>query len=303
VSQPSEIAVQNTILASTCPYINDGSVINIVTGGISPYTQNWNGFNPQSLNEGNHNFTVVDANGCVDSNLVYVGAISNIAVTKFISNISCYGFCDGDISLIIDNGVPPYQVNWMGVQADSLCEGVFSYEIIDALSCLYSDTIQVFQPDSIQLSVIQQANMLIANINGGTSPYSFNWWNATGLVGNSQGINISQTGNYYCVVYDANACNSDTIKFNVLETNLIEKGLSKVVVYPNPVENKIIVELPYSTDKITLSLTDILGRELIFHQYEDIKLISLDISSLSVASYYLFLEYRNKIFRKKIIKQ
>jgi len=303
VSQPSAIAVQNTISPSTCPYINDGSVINIVTGGVSPYTQNWNGFNPQSLNEGNYSFTVVDANGCVDSNLVYVGAISNIAVTEFISNVSCYGFCDGDISLIIDNGVPPYQVDWMGVQPDSLCEGVFSYEIVDAISCLYTDTIQVFQPNSIQLSVIQQANMLIANINGGTSPYSFNWWNATGLVGNSQGINISQTGNYYCVVYDANACNSDTIKFNVLETNLIEKGLSKVVVYPNPVENKIIVELPYSTDKITLSLTDILGRELIYHQYEDIKLISLDISSLSAASYYLLLEDKNKIFRKKIVKQ
>ena len=303
VSQPPEIAVQNTISSATCPYANDGSVINIVSGGTSPYTQNWNGLNPQSLNEGNHSFTVVDANGCVDSNLVYVGAISNIAVTEFISNVSCYGFCDGDVSLIIDNGVPPYQVNWMGVQPDSLCEGEIFYEIVDALSCLYSDTIQVFQPDSIQLSVIQQANMLIANINGGTSPYSYNWWNITGLVGNSQGINISQTGNYYCVVYDANACNSDTIKFNVLETNLIEKALSKVMVYPNPAENKIIVELPYSADKIILSLTDILGRELIYHQYEDIKIVSLDISSLSAASYYLFVEYKNKIFRKKIIKQ
>ena len=199
--------------------------------------------------------------------------------------------------------MPPYQVNWMAVQADSLCEGVFFYEIVDALSCLYTDSIQVFQPNPIQLSIIQQGNMLIANVNGGVSPYSFNWWNNTGLVGNSQGINISQAGNYYCVVYDANVCNSDTIKFNVLETNLIEDGLSKVIIYPNPVENKIIVELPYFTDNIILSLSDVLGRELIHHQYEDVKFFSLDISSLSAASYYLFLKEKNKIFRKKIIKQ
>ena len=207
VSQPSQIAVQNTISSATCPYTNDGSVINIISGGTSPYTQNWNGISPQSLNKGNHIFTVVDANGCLDSNLVYVGSISDISVTEFVSNVSCYGFCDGDVSLIIENGVPPYQLNWMGVQPDSLCEGIFSFEIVDSLSCLYNDAIQVFEPNSIQLSIIQQGNMLIANINGGVSPYSFNWWNNLGLLSNSQGINISQNGNYYCVVYDANSCN------------------------------------------------------------------------------------------------
>ena len=93
------------------------------------------------------------------------------------------------------------------------------------------------------------------------------------------------------------------IKFNVLGTDLIDEGLSEIMVYPNPVENNIIVKLPYFTDKITLTLTDVLGKELIHHKYEDIKLISLDISYLSKASYFLSVKEKNKIFRKKLVKQ
>ena len=43
IAQPPAIAVQNTIMPSTCPQTNDGSIVNIVSGGVSPYTQNWNG--------------------------------------------------------------------------------------------------------------------------------------------------------------------------------------------------------------------------------------------------------------------
>lgn len=304
IAQPPAIAVQNTILPSTCPQTNDGSVINIVSGGVAPYTQNWNGVNPLALSAGNYSFTIIDANACVDSNQVLVSSLSNIGVIELVNDASCNGFCDGDVSLFIANGVPPYQVLWQNaVQADSLCDGIYTYQITDNLSCVFTDTVEVNQAAPIVLTISQQPSILTANTTGGTPPYSFSWWTSNGAVGNSQGINISQSGNYYCVVYDANNCNSDTVKFNVLETDLIEQGMSVMMVYPNPVEDKVMIDLLEVTDKVIVSLIDVLGRELLYKQYKNIDHISLDISSFSAANYYIIIEGKNKIFRKKIVKQ
>jgi len=304
IAQPPAIAVQNTILPSTCPQTNDGSVVNVVSGGMAPYTQNWNGVNPLALSAGNYSFTIIDANACIDSNQVLVNSVSDIGVIELVSDASCNGFCDGDVSLFIANGVPPYQVLWQnGVQADSLCDGIYTYQITDNLSCVFTDTVEVNQAPPIVLTISQQPSILTANTTGGTPPYSFSWWTSNGVVGNSQGINISQSGNYYCVVYDVNNCNSDTLRFNVLETDLIETCLAQILVYPNPVEDKVMIDLLEITGKVIISLTDVLGRNLIYKQYENIDHISLDISSFSAANYYIIIEGKNKIFRKKIVKQ
>jgi len=304
IAQPPAIAVQNTILPSTCPQTNDGSVINIVSGGVAPYTQNWNGMNPLALSAGNYSFTIIDANACIDSNQVLVSSVSNIEVVELINDASCDGFCDGDVSFFIANGIPPYQVLWQnGVQADSLCDGIYTYQITDNLSCVFTDTVEVVQASPIVLTISQQSNILTANTTGGTQPYSFSWWTSNGIVGNSQGINISQSGNYYCVVYDANNCNSDTVIFNVDETGINGFTLKEISIYPNPSSAYFNIDFPYQLEAVAIEIKDVLGRVLIKQQFINTSFVELNTVSLAAASYYLMIITADFTIQKKIIIQ
>ncbi len=302
ISQPPAIAVQNTISPSTCPQTNDGSVINIVSGGVAPYTQNWNGVNPLALSAGNYSFTIIDANACIDSNQVLVSSLSNIGVAELVNDASCYGFCDGDVSLFIANGVPPYQVLWQNaVQADSLCDDIYTYQITDNLSCVFTDTVEVNQAAPIVLTISQQSSILNANTTGGTPPYSFSWWTSNGVVGNSQGINISQSGNYYCVVYDANNCNSDTASFYVNETEVNDFTINEFIIYPNPSASYFNIEIPNQLHQVAVEVKDVLGRVVIKQQFENASHLKINTLSLASASYYVLIKTAGFTIQKKVI--
>ena len=304
IAQPPVIAVQNTILPSTCPQATDGSVVNIVGGGVAPYTQNWNGVNPLALSVGNYSFTIIDANACIDSNQVLVSSVSDIEVIELVNNASCYGFCDGDVSLFIANGIPPYQVLWQnGVQADSLCEGIYTYQITDNLSCEFTDTVEIAQAAPIALTISQQSNILAANTTGGTQPYFFSWWTSNGLVWNSQGINISQSGNYYCVVYDANNCNSDTVTYFVTETGANDFAITELSIYPNPSSDYFNIDFPYQLEAVAVEIKDVLGRVLVKKQFKNTSQLELNITSLAAASYYVLIKTADFSMQKKIIIQ
>ena len=302
IAQPSAIVVQNTILSSTCPSTSDGSVINIVNGGVPPYTQDWNGINPLAVSAGIYNFTIIDANNCIDSNEVFVNSVSNIEVTELVNDASCNGFCNGDVSLLISNGASPYQVLWQnGVQADSLCEGVYTYQITDNLSCLFSDTVEVNQASPIVLVINQQSNVLEANTSGGTQPYSYIWWTDNTVLANAQAINISQSGLYYCVVYDANNCNSDTISFYVNETDLDDINKDGINIYPNPAVDYLNIDFSYKSQSGIVELKDLLGRTLIKTQFQAVKQVVLNVDFLSASSYYVVIRTDYFSIQKKII--
>ena len=217
-----------------------------------------------------------------------VSSVSDIEVIELVNNASCDGFCDGDVNLFISNGAPPYQVLWQnGAQADSLCEGVYTYQITDNLSCVFSDTVAVSQASPIVLVISQQPNILTANTSGGTQPYSYSWWTTNAVLGNSQGINILQSGNYYCVVYDANNCNSDTVSFYVNETGLDDLNNNEINIYPNPSTDYLNIDFPYQFQTVIVELKDILGRTLITKQFKNIKQVQLNTTSLASSSYYI----------------
>ena len=304
IAQPLDLVVQNTILSSTCPTASDGSIINTVSGGVSPYTQDWNGINPLALSAGIYNFIIIDANNCIDSNQVSVSSASDIEVVELVNNASCNGFCDGDVSLLISNGASPYQVLWQnGVQADSLCDGVYTYQITDNLSCIFSDTVRVTQASPIVLTISQQSNILEANTSGGTHPYSYVWWSENTMLANAQAINISQSGIYYCVVYDANNCNSDTISLYVNQTGLDGLNINEINIYPNPVVDYLNIDFPYKSQTGIVELKDILGRTLIKIQFKDINKVRLNMASLSSASYYLLIRTDYFSIQRKIVIQ
>ena len=301
IQEPNSIITTNTITASTCPDSYDGSIIININGGTPPYQQNWFGNNPLNLQSGTYIYLVVDSNNCVDTNQITVPSTSDISVVSTVNNVSCYDFCDGSIDLAIANGVAPYSINWYGMQSDSLCEGTYSFEIIDNLGCVWHDSVSIFMPQPLTLNISQNGIMLQANVNGGTPLYNYFWWNSSGVLGNTQAINFTAAGYYYCVVSDINNCSSDTVSIYINETSISNSINENISLFPNPFSDYLNIKIPYTYNNLNLILFNVLGETVFSKHYNRSRDLQLDRKGLSAGSYYILLDIDGFLFRKKLI--
>ncbi|MEE2931541.1 MAG: M12 family metallo-peptidase [Bacteroidota bacterium] len=301
ITEPNPIIVSPNISASTCPESLDGQVHITIIGGIPPYQQNWGLFNPQFISSGLYHFTVVDSNGCIDSNQVFVPSLSNIYTNILVNNVSCFGFCDGGVNLSIMNGTPPYSIDWFGLQPDSLCAGEYFYEITDNLGCIFLDTVTIQTPQPLSLSLTLNGVLLESNVVGGTIPYSYYWWDSNGNTTNTQAMVAMQTGSYYCVVVDINNCHSDTVIFQLNSTDILDITQNNINIFPNPFVDYVTIKLPMIHNNITLSLYDVLGQMVLYETYTFVDEMQLFRDNLVSGSYYLALEINNSRIWKKII--
>ena len=307
VSEPNPIDVLCQIIDPSCGNTNDGSVQLTISGGIPNYYVNWGNINPNALSIGTYNYVVNDANNCSDSNSVSLVAESNIQVVSSVNNISCNSFCDGSIDLQINGGVTPYNIDWFGYNANTLCEGLFYYEILDNIGCTYTDSFNISMPDSVSLIITQNAMQLIANASGGTPPYSYQWYDDNSSLNSGPITNITTNGNYYCIAIDSNNCQSDTINYFYSETFINEGDISSVDIFPNPTLNSVSIQfLCNENQSISIYLTDLLGRKILIDsrfnfigKYKN----KINLSSYSNGMYLINIQTNNQNLVKKIIKK
>ena len=307
VSEPNPIDVLCQIIDPSCGNTNDGSVQLTINGGTPNYNIDWGNINPNALSIGTYNYVVNDANNCSDSNSVSLVAESNIQVVSSVNNISCNSFCDGSIDLQINGGVTPYNIDWFGYNANTLCEGLFYYEILDNIGCTYTDSFNIYMPDSVSLIITQNAMQLIANASGGTPPYSYQWYDDNSSLNSGQITNITTNGNYYCIAIDSNNCQSDTINYFYSETFINEGNISSVDIFPNPTLNSVSIQfLCNENQSISIYLTDLLGRKILIDsrfnfigKYKN----KINLSSYSNGMYLINIQTNNQNLVKKIIKK
>jgi hypothetical protein len=301
ITEPLPISVIPTITNSTCPNINDGSVQINISGGTPPYLEDWQSVNPTQIASGVYTYFITDSNQCIDTQQVIIGSASNISVQEIKNDISCFGFCDGNVNLYISGGLPPYLTDWFSFSPDSLCEGLYNYQITDSLQCTYTDTVSIFEPSSINLSITQQMNQLSANVTGGNPPYSYQWWNSSGQLGTFSSEFVFGTGNYYCVVFDNNQCHSDTVSYFVTEVDITETSYGFINIFPNPFSDNI--NILFSDDKKRdVFLIDALGRIVYENSFSE-KRISLDTENLASAIYLLKVKTSKQVFYRRIVKR
>ena len=307
VNEPNPIDVLNQVVDPSCGNTNDGSVSLQISGGNSPYSVDWGGSNPNSLGIGSYVFVVTDDNNCVDSNTVTLTSVSNIQVVSEITQISCNSFCDGSIDLTITGGVSPYTVDWFGVNPAFLCEGSVSYEIVDAVGCYYAENFQIISPDSVELSISQLGMQLEGNASGGMAPYSYEWFNDFGSLVNSQTVNITSNGSYYCIAIDVNHCQSDTVEYYYSATSIEDLGVTNFNSYPNPTDNILNIEFESVVENdFSLYFIDVLGQKIMIDRIEKFKgnyTYKLDLQRFAQGIYILELRSGSEIYNKKVIKK
>lgn len=206
ITQPDSIYTTPTLINVSCNGLSDGTAILNILGGTSPYLENWGASDSTALNSGHHTFTITDANGCIANDSILITEPLALTASENISNVSCNGGNDGNVTLIISGGTSPYLENWNGYDSTALAIGSYTYTVTDANACTYTNTISITEPNA--LTAIATTTDVLCNgdstgtatltINGGTPNYSETWNGASpfNLLANM----------YTFTVTDANGC-------------------------------------------------------------------------------------------------
>ncbi len=195
VTQP--VTVVSAILDSTevtCYGGSDGRAVVGGTGGTEPYSFWWDDALNQTsdtavgLESGIYKAAVTDLNGCSDTVQVSINTPIDWAHVKDSTRVTCYSYCDAQITITPVGGVGPYNHKWNTGSTSptiiNLCEGVYTDTITDSRGCM--DTVSTFitQPDSLEVTPVIIKNvscygdnsaMAYATASGGTGPYNFEW--------------------------------------------------------------------------------------------------------------------------------
>ncbi|MEO8151221.1 MAG: gliding motility-associated C-terminal domain-containing protein [Bacteroidia bacterium] len=220
ITQPALLSSSLTQTNISCAGLCNGEINLTVTGGTAAYTYSWTGgTTTQNLSGkciGTYTVTVTDAKGCTTTQSATLTNVSNIAASIAATNVSCYAGSTGSAILTVAGGVTPYSYLWsngaIAKDLNGIASGTYTVTVTDGNSCTKVTSVVITQPPSALTSNITSSSNISCyggangaidlTVNGGTSPYTYNWSN-----GNSnQDLSNLSSGVYTVTVTDAKGC-------------------------------------------------------------------------------------------------
>ena len=269
--QPSDVRVRpdnpaDAVSNATCSGAPDGSITIQADGGTGPYDFDWQDATlgvdldvttstRTMLLPGEYAVIATDSRGCADTANFVVDALKRLDIVSEVDSVSCFGDADGTIAVNgTATGAPP--VGSYFVQLVNLTTGTVGMEMEvtdntlpfefngldvgryvvvlrdeDPAGCETRDTFEIFQPDLLEIGMLQITNetcvvgmdgTLTVPVTGGTQPYAYRVVNDsldtpldTMLMNGSNVLTgLSADTNYFVIVTDANLC-TDTVDFRI----------------------------------------------------------------------------------------
>jgi len=184
----------NTLVVIQPDMGNLGSATITSNGGVQPYTYQWSNGNTtnsdDNLSAGLYSITITDENGCQE--ILEFEITTNFFVNTSFTDVSCFGSCDGAISLSVDGPDITYSVVWddvnlEGFMPDTVCAGTYSYLVTDEDGLTFGGTVIVSQPDEIIITAtyrkficdISEMTNIALVVSGGAPPYTYSWSNGS----------------------------------------------------------------------------------------------------------------------------
>jgi len=189
------------------------------------------GFQVEDLFAGTYRIILIDISSGNDLDTSDVFIINQPQVIQLFSNlatdITCFGFDDGTIDLIIGGGIPPYTYTWSnGLPNDSFVSGLsigtYTCTVTDSEGCTFSAnpiTQSIIEPAALAATSVVTNVDCFGNATGaiditvtdGTAGYTYSWVASNG---GSLGANLANAedltglipGDYTCNLTDANGC-------------------------------------------------------------------------------------------------
>ncbi len=240
INQPDTISVFATTSSITCRGGSNGCAYSFPSGGTPfnnyPYYYfSWvdststvvsTSASDCTFTAGNYSVTVTDANGCSATALVNVGQPSPLTLIPSSSNVSCFGEANGCASVNVSGGTqlhnyPYYNYSWTDSSSAiisttstdcGLIAGGYTVTVTDSCGTSATASVIITQPAFLSVSATILSNIgchgesngsLIANVSGGTTPYSYSWSPTSAT---TTTISSLPAGTYSVSVTDFNGC-------------------------------------------------------------------------------------------------
>jgi len=242
IMQPEPLVAVASGVAPKCNGASNGSASVNVTGGVAPYSYNWNGTPTgdgnnaiSGLSAGTYTVTVTDANNCTTTATV---TLSNPSVlTVSINNVvpvSCFGGNNGSATVVPVGGTAPYTYDWSNdgsenpdndaATATDLTAGTYTVTVTDVNGCQTSTSVVISQPSTAVNATITNTTNATCSLasgsatvlaTGGTigSGYTYDWSNDgfENPDNDAASINNVAAGAYIVVVTDGNGCTATAV--------------------------------------------------------------------------------------------
>ena len=315
ITEPALLVANASSTNETASNVNDGTAWATPTGGTPPFSYQWSNGSTDSLvtnlSPGSYNVIVTDINNCADTAIVIVesGPCTGTAITASVEP-SCFLFCDGSASIVMQGGTGPYSYQWntgdTTSQITGLCAGFYDVTITDeGQECITSVLIFVDEPNPLLTAVEEVVHVTDTTISaisifvgGGTIPYSYSWTGPGGFTSTDEDLSDIPPGYYSVLITDGNGCTAEIdsieVKDETVATSIV--FIDKLNLYPNPAKDVVIIESDNMTlDNIQLQNLD--GRMLRKWENET----RLDISDIAPGLYVLQVRAANHLYVQKLI--
>lgn len=179
--------------------------------------------NPVHTYSGTGTYTVTfiskSVKGCRDTVVKTITVLSSInASITTVQNVSCNGSCNGEATINITSGTPPFSILWSDSQAQTtptainLCPGNYSVTVVDSNNCSVTKTINITEPPPLTKTISGTdaycngmcIGTATVNASGGTPVYHF-LWNDPGAQTTAAATHLCP-GIYTVLVTDQNGC-------------------------------------------------------------------------------------------------
>jgi len=165
---------------------------------------------------GQYTATVVNANGCTDTDTIDLTVSAIPTIANATTNVSCGAAADGAIDLTVTGGAGPYSYQWSNSATTEdlvgLSGGSYNVTISDngtASNCAYVVNYQITEPTVLSANV--DATGVACNGNdgtidisvlGGSPAYTYNWSTSA----TTEDLTNAPAGTHTVSITDANGC-------------------------------------------------------------------------------------------------
>ncbi|MEO9871437.1 OmpA family protein [Ekhidna sp.] len=221
ITQPEDLQARIVSVENVkCNGDSEGAIRIEVLGGAQPYQYRWsNGERTQNIEDliaGKYSVNIMDANGCSRSLETTINEPTEMVaeISKVVHN-NCFGERQGSISLYVIGGVGSYSFFWSNGDStqdvSNLPAGSYDVIVRDSLGCEEKLVTVVEEPAELVASVTSvrdiecnggEEGKIEIDVQGGTSPYAFNWSNGT----SQRNLSNVGAGEYSLAIVDANGC-------------------------------------------------------------------------------------------------
>lgn len=227
-----------TITEPSCNGLSDGNADVSVSGGLAPYTYNWqtNSTTNSSgaVGAGYAYITVTDANSCISTDSVMITEPDTLSASANIIPATCADTNTGAIGLSINGGTSPFSFTWSDPNNSTTASlqnafaGSYTVTVTDNNGCTnsFSYSIGSIGPDPMPFlgndSIICEGTVHGITTGSIGGPFNSFLWNngTTGPI-----LVVNQTGNYSVTVTNSTGCSgADTIFLNYVAPIQVNLG-------------------------------------------------------------------------------